>query len=87
MCFNTCIYAVNSYYICMDDINMEELKLSETQELYFEQLVEKGWKYDSKMPDGDVFMIKVTSESLETKVIPVQGESYDLPILKFTKQQ
>jgi hypothetical protein len=34
-----------------------------------------------------VFMIKVTSESLETKVIPVQGESYDLPILKFTKQQ
>ena len=39
---------------------MEDLKLSETQELYFEQLVEKGWKYDSKMLDGDVFMIKVT---------------------------
>lgn len=65
---------------------MEELKLSETQELYFEQLVEKGWKYDSKMPDGDVFMIKVTSESLETMVIPTQGEPYALPTLKLNKK-
>lgn len=70
----------------MSDINMEDLKLSETQELYYEQLTEKGWNYDTKMLDGDVFMIKNTPDTIETVVIPTQGEPYALPTLKLNKK-